>query len=387
MWRYRAFFALLYFIQGAAYAYVVNFQKPFLFAQGISTQTIGLFTSSLLAPFILKIFLGMLSDRVPFGRFGGRKPYMAIGLLLFAFSYTGLAWVSPGEHFTLFWIITWCASLGLALFDTCADGWAIDVASDQEQSYIQASMIAGRSLGLVVMSLAFGWMALSYGFSAIFILLGAMAFVVLLIVFLVPHVPQSTVHQSQDISWANLYQPFYICFAVFGVVYSISSFGTDGLLTLHLSEARGIDSLNIGVYGMARGFGALFGAFAYAMLVQRWGLRKLQWVAILALGLGCLLPLWSLPVFLSGLLWGFCWGFQETAFVTLAMRFSEGAWAATFFALSMIFSNIGTSIGEALGGQLVPHLGFENVFFIYALVAWGSLVFVPKMLKPLGTGN
>lgn len=77
MWRYRVFFALLYFIQGAAYAYVVNFQKPYLFTQGISTESIGLFTSSLLAPFILKIFLGMLSDRVPFGRYGGRKPYMA----------------------------------------------------------------------------------------------------------------------------------------------------------------------------------------------------------------------------------------------------------------------------------------------------------------------
>ncbi|NJM09943.1 MAG: hypothetical protein HC883_03370, partial [Bdellovibrionaceae bacterium] len=54
MWRKLLFFCLLYFIQGAALAYVINFQKPYLAGQGIPKETIGLFTSLLLIPFIAK---------------------------------------------------------------------------------------------------------------------------------------------------------------------------------------------------------------------------------------------------------------------------------------------------------------------------------------------
>ena len=128
------FFAALYFVQGAALAYVVNFQKPYLLVQGIDKTTMGIFTGLLLVPFILKVFLGLLSDRVPLGRFGSRRPYMVIGLLLFAASYASISQVEPGKHFFIFASLSFIASLGLALFDTCADGWAIDVASREDES-------------------------------------------------------------------------------------------------------------------------------------------------------------------------------------------------------------------------------------------------------------
>ena len=67
-WQKLSFFASLYFVQGAAFAYAVNFQKPYLTGRGLDMGTVGFLTSVLLLPFILKIFLGMLSDRVPLGR-------------------------------------------------------------------------------------------------------------------------------------------------------------------------------------------------------------------------------------------------------------------------------------------------------------------------------
>jgi predicted MFS family arabinose efflux permease len=109
-----------------------------------------------------------------------------------------------------------------------------------------------------------------------------------------------------------------------------------------------------------------------------------QVLALLLLGAAGLLPVFfgSAPL-VMGVLWGAAWSFQETAYVTLAMRFSVGAWAATFFAICMIFSNLGTSLGEALGGLLVPHLGFDGTFMVLALIAWFSLVFVrPMMARP-----
>lgn len=178
--------------------------------------------------------------------------------------------------------------------------------------------------------------------------------------------------------WGDLRRGFYLAFAAFGIVYSIASFGTDGLLTLFLSETKAVEASGLGTFGVARGLGALLGAVLLSLISRRKGLLKAQYMALSALVLGCLLPLLPLPVLLVGLLWGVCWGLQETAYVTLSMRFAQGAWSATFFAMAMIFSNVGTSLGEALGSPLVPKIGYSGVFLGFAAVAALSAVFVPK---------
>lgn len=381
MWRKLLFFGVLYFVQGAALAYVINFQKPFLAQHGISKETLGLFTSLLLIPFIAKVFLGYLSDRWPVGRWGSRKPYMFFGLGLFAFCYAGLSALNPGKDFPVFAALTWFASLGLAWFDTCADGWAVDAASESEQGPVQAAMIAGKSLGLVLMSAAFGHVAQRYGFGVIFQFLAALALAVLILVLMVPHKTAGVAHSIYIKSPRDLMKPFYLFFALFGVAYSVASFGTDGLLTLFLSETRGAGALEIGYFGMSRGCGALCGAVLFAFAQRSIGLKRAAYLAIVLVAFGCLMPRTSLPALALGVLWGMAWGFQETAFVTLAMRFAQGPWAATLFAASMIFSNVGTSVGEALGAPNVPAFGYDGVFTGFALIALGSSLLLPPVLK------
>ena len=379
MWRKLLFFSLLYFVQGAALAYVINFQKPYLAGQGISKQAIGVFTGLLLIPFIAKVLLGFVSDRFPLGHWGKRKPYMIFGLLLFAACYFAVSFVRPGDHFILFASLTWLASLGLAWFDTCADGWAVDVASDAEQSNVQAAMVAGKSLGLICMSAIFGLLGLRYGFSMIFWIMAGLAVLVIPMVLLAKHQPR----QGSGLmhGWHDLLKPIYILFASYAIVYSIASFGTDGILTLFMSEEKGASTLDLGFFGMWRGGGALIGALAFAIVRPRIGMRGSLICALLILGGACLLPLLDLPSSVGAVLWGTAWGFQETAFVTLAMRFAVGPWAATLFAGSMIFSNLGTSLGEGLGTPLVPSIGFEGVFIMFACLAWAAIIFVPKLTK------
>lgn len=379
MWRTRLFFCALYFIQGTVLAYIVNFQKPFLAGHGVSKETLGFFTGLLLLPFILKVALGAMSDRWPIGRFDSRKPYMLIGLAVFSACYGALSFNDPGQEFAVFAVLAWTASLALALFDTCADGWAVDVSDEKEEGAVQASMVAGKSLGFVTMSLAFGALSERSGFSTVFLVIAAIAMGVFLLVVFTPYRKPSMRSKTEVGSWGDLISAPFLWFGIFGVVYSIASFGTDGLVTLFLNEARGAGNLMVGVYGVGRGLGALTGAVAYAWLEPRFGLRRIQIFALAILGAGCLSPLANVPLWLSGGVWGFCWGFQETAFVTLAMRFSRGRWAATFFAICMIFSNLGTAIGEALGAPLVPRIGYSGVFLSFAVLAWASLIFVKGM--------
>jgi len=371
MWRKLLFFCLMYFIQGAALAYVISFQKPFLVGRGVSKEAVGLFTGLLLLPFVFKIGLGWISDRWPLGRMGSRKPYMLGGLLLFGVCYGLLSGVDPGERFMHFALLSWLASFGLAWFDTCADGWAVDVAKADEQSRLQAAMIAGKSLGLILMSFAFGHLVLRHGFQAVFILLAALAVLMWLTICLVHFENVRTAERVSGIR--DLLRGGFLFFAAFGVMYSVASFGNDGLLTLHLSEVFNLSPVQIGYFGMMRGAGALVGAVSYALLCPRIGRIRGQYLALLLLGAGCLLPLTPIPVDPRSVLWGVCWGFQETAYVTLAMQMSQGRWAATIFATAMIFSNAGTALGEAMAAPLVPQLGYEAVFFLFAVIAWLSI--------------
>lgn len=383
MWRHLVFFGLLYFVQGAALAYIINFQKPYLHSQGISNETIGLFTSLLLIPFLGKVVLGWVSDRWPFGRWGSRKPYMLLGLTVFTCSYFTISFVEPGTNFALFATLTWLASLGLALFDTCADGWAIDMARPEEQSSVQAAMIAGKSIGLLLMAFLFGRWVQGAGYAVVFQTLSLLALGIWILVLIMPHhdAPKSQVEFIQHPR--DFLQGFYVAFALFGIVYSVASFGTDGLLTLHLSDEHKMGVADIGDFGVMRGTGALVGAALYAWLNRYFGLRRMQYLALVGLTLGCLLPITSMGFLISGLIWGMAWGFQETAYVTLSMRYSQGAWAATFFAIAMIFSNLGTSFGEALGAPMVSKIGYHGVFAGFSVLAALSVIFLPKAFSKI----
>jgi PAT family beta-lactamase induction signal transducer AmpG len=360
-------------------AYIVNFQKPFLFEKGISPETLGLLTSTLLVPFILKVALGALSDRIPIGNWGSRKPYMLMGLILFAASYFSLGLIEPANQFTLFWIVSFFSALGMALFDTCADGWAVDVTAKTHHGAIQSSMLAGKSLGIIVMSRVFGWLVPHSGMKWVFWSLGLMSFLLMAAVILV-QAPKRPSEKRAVVSTQALGEQYhllgrhFILFALYGVFYSLASFGTDGLLTLHLSQS-GADSATIGVFGMWKGMGALLGALVFALVSPKLGVKWSQVSGLLVLALGCLIPIvWIQPAWFAGTSWGLAWGFQETAFVTIAMGFAIGRWSATVFALCMIFSNLGTALGEVVGGKLVGSLGFNTTFMIFSAVAASSIV-------------
>lgn len=373
MWRKLLFFGLLYFIQGAALAYIINFQKPFLADSGVTKEAIGLFTSLLMIPFIAKIFLGFISDRFKFGKWGSRKPYMVIGLSIFTLAFLAMSRVSPAENFPLFGICVWFASLGLAWFDTCADGWAVDVTEESQQSSVQASMVAGKATGMILMAGLFGVMAERWGFSSVFITIAALSIAVLAIVLSVKHPGTTSSEEVFVTNWSDVLSGYFIFLCLFATVCAFSSAGNDGLITFHYKEIFKADSLQVGTFGVYRGLGALLGAFAFALIRPRVSMFKAHGSACVVLGAGCLLTLLHLDPLIAATLWGIAWGYQETSFVTLAMRFAQGRWAATIFAGTMIFANIGVAIGEGFGAPSVPRLGWDGVFMIYALVGWFSL--------------
>lgn len=367
------FFGTLYFLQGAVLAFIINFQKPFLSAQGVSREQIALLTSSMLFPFIGKIFLGALSDRVAWGRWGRRKPYVVLGLALSCASYAALGFVDPAPQFKLYFFLSVLATLGLALFDTTADGMAIDKTKETEQGLVQAAMLAGKSLGLILFSFMFGAVVQDYGVRFTFWTLSLLC-IPIVIACLFYSAPDRSDDQMVIAEVEPPARPvmsaFFWLFALYGVTYSITSFGVDGIMTLFMDQDLHLPARDLGLFGSLRGAGSLVGALIAGASLRKLPKARIAYVSLAVLAVAAYANsfmtadrYWPLAI-----AWGAAWGFQETMFVTLAMALSIGRWSATIFALLMMFSNIGTSGGEAIATTLSGH--FPIVMVLRGLALW-----------------
>lgn len=371
-------FGLLYFVQGSALAYFRNFQKPYLDSLNVDPDLIGLLTSLLLLPFVLKIFIGMLSDRVNLAGLGHRKPYILLGLLLAVLAFAGASLVAPDENLTLFAVLIVTGSFSVALFDSTADGLAIDITPHEEQGTVQGTMVGGRAAGFIILSLVFGAMVQGQGYRVVFIIIAASMLIPIFWILRVREPEQRP--EQQHFEWRAfkaLLQPRFLVFGAYAVVYSIASFGVDGLVTLFMSDHFQAAEKVIGQYGALRGLGAMIGAVAGGLLIDRIGRRPAAFAAVLAISAGAALIGSSAVIgrlLVMGVLWGIAWGFQETLFVALAMDIADSRVAASMFAIMMALSNIGTAIGEGLATGMTDNLAFSSIF---GLLAGFNLITLP----------
>jgi PAT family beta-lactamase induction signal transducer AmpG len=381
--RFRlTMFAALYVVQGIGLAYFRNFQKPYLDGLGISPDAIGLLTLILQLPFVLKIFIGMVSDRVCLFGMGHRKPYIILGLVMAAatFALAGLA--MPDANFTLFGIIITLGSFSVTLFDSTADGLAIDTTSREEQGLIQGVMVGGRAGAFILLSLLFGAVVERLGYRPVFPIIGLSMLLPLLWVVALREPPERAVDQRFEWpAFKVLKRPRFLLFAAYAVVYSLGSFGVDGLVTYFMSEEFGAAERAIGQYGALRGIGAVIGAVGGGLLLDRLVRRNSAYLAVVAISLtAVLIGIASGPgaVIALGLVWGGAWAFQETVFFTLAMDIADARIAASMFAIMMGVSNLGAAVGDGLATALSDDLGFARVFWSLAginllalpLLAW-----------------
>ena len=377
-WYYYMFFGLMYFVQGSALAYFTNFQKPYLISVGIEPARIGLLTSILLLPFVMKILIGMLSDKVNFFGLGHRKPYIMTGLLLAAAVFLTVSRVLPDRNYLLFASLIVLGSFSVALFDACTDGYAVEITPKQNYGKVQSIMVSGKAIGFIILSLVFGYLVQRSSYSIIFIIIG--------LLMMIPFIFSLFAEEGKKVSPENqfdwkafrlLVKPAFLVFALYTIFYSFVSFGVDGLITFHMS--RSFDAINqsIGQYGALRGTGAVIGAIIGGFSINRIGYKKMAFISIFILSSAAILMGISSGVTMVlrfAVIWGFAWGLQECIFLSLAMALADVRIAASMFAVMMTFSNLGTAIVEGVATTLIARVGFQTVFLFLATFNFINLV-------------
>ena len=361
-------FAALYFAQGTMMSYFLTFNILYLGEYGYGPADVGIFQAVLVIPFLLKIFLGMLSDGVNLFGMGHRKPYILIGLLGQAITMLILPHIPVGDGLGTFAIVAFIASTSMALYDTCTDGLALDTTPEKEQGTVQGVMVGARAAGILLMLLVGGAIAESWGWSWLFYLVSLLVIPTL---FLVGRVEEGSVGVKQEkFQWSS-FKAFgkgeVLMVAAMGLIYALA---LDGVLTFlgdYVMNVLDVSLGNTSVLVALSMVGRIVGALSNSRVTDRIGHRPSLFVAIgltsfacVGLALGGGVPLVALFAFLFGL----AYGYYSAIYAAVAMDLSDPRIAASMFAIFMMFLNLGTVGGQALGGVLTESLGFAGMALV-----------------------
>lgn len=373
-------FATVYFAEGAILSYSTALNGLYLRRFDVPLTLIGLMGTLALVPFVLKIFLGMLSDRVSLFQRGHRRPYILLGILVQCTCLILIPLVNPGTHFALFACVGFIMMTGQALYDTCTDGLALDTTAPEEQGTVQGIMVGGRALGVVLISALIGLIAQHSSWPAAFYTLAALTLVPLPFLAFVrePQKPADQRFEWQAFSAFRTAPVIALC--LLGVIYSLVINGANQVLNLWLTELFRISIATAGLVTTVWGIGVVLGGLSGGRLTDRLGHRNsvILAVALTVISLGLLSrpPSMAVAWFLAAL-FGLAFGFFETVFFAISMRLTDPRIAASMFALLMAGANIGTGIGLGASGALADTLGFSAVYLILAAFSLTILALIP----------
>ncbi len=320
-------------------------------------------------PFVLKIFLGMLSDRINLLGWGHRKPYIIIGLLVQAICLLLVTLVDPAKAFGIYVLLAFLLQTGMALYDTCTDGLALDTTPPEEEGTIQGLMVGGRAFGVVVVAGVLGLVVDQLSWAAVFIMLAVLTLIPLPLVLAVREGPRPERAAFDWKAFGAFKQWPIIALALLGALYSLITNGANQIVNPFLQGRFNISYTQAGIFTAVWGLGVVAGSLAGGRLTDRIGHRT----SVLAASVVSLLAVLGLAAISSiGMAWvlvilfGLAYGFYETVYFAVSMRATDPRIAASMFAILMAVANIGTGIGLALSGTLVDAIGYPLTFIILA---------------------
>lgn len=382
--RYMRFtmFALLYFAQGSILGYFTALNALYLMSHNLSMSQAGLFSAIALIPLILKIFLGILSDRISFLGLGHRKPYIIMGLLLQASMQIVFPFIHPAESFGWLVFVAFISLTGMALYDTCTDGLAVDITPESDRSHLQGIMVAGRALGIVLIAALVGVLSDLTNWTWVFMALAAMTLLPLpfVVAFRIP--PRPTERSFEWQAFRVFKQKPIIAIALLGLISSMITGGANQLVNPFLKENFGISFMTAGFYSAIFGVGMIGGGLTGGKLIRKIGYRR----AVITAMVVSLLTVMALALIVSpGMAWpllfcfGLSYGYYETTFFATAMSRTHIRIAASMFAILMAFSNLGSAIGLAGGGKISDMIGYRWTFTLFATLNLLVILLLPAL--------
>lgn len=397
---------LLYFTEGIPYIMVVTVSVIMYKRLGISNADIGLYTSWLYLPWVIKPLWSPFVDL----KSTKRNWFLAMQLLIcLAFLGIGLT-VQTNAFFVTTLAFFWMAAFASATNDIASDGFYLIALSEKKQSFFigvrstfyRLAMITGQGL-LVILA---GFLENHYGDNEKAWSMTMICTAILMLVLTVSNFFTSPKVETSVGFVAEKPASFLEVFVSFFKKHQIG-LALAFILTYRLGESQLVkmaspfllDTLEEGglaysteavgtIYGTVGVIMLSLGGILGGILISRDGLKKWMLPMILALNIpNALYALLAITqteslfaVVGTVILEQFGYGFGFTAFLMYLIYISEGISKTSHYAIATGFMALGMMLPGMISGYVQQWLGYDG-FFIWVVVAAFPAIFLLRFLK------
>ena len=387
---------LLNFASGLPYAVIISVSVIMYKNLGISNEDIGVYTSLLYLPWVIKPLWS------PFIELNGtkRKWFLSMQLLIsIAFLLVGFTVPSNG-FFIMTLAIFWVAAFASASNDIASDGFYLLVLPKEQQSFFlgirstfyRLSLLAGN--GLIV--LFAGYLEHKYGdntkaWSYTMIAVGLLMTVITVYNFVfTPRNELNSVESNKEVHHQNFATIFVSFFKkkqiglvlAFILLFRLGESQLLKMLSPFLLDAKNLggmalDTEAVGIIYGTFGVGALtLGGILGGIAISKQGLTKWMFPMFLAMHIpiiGFILLAYFHPasihyIYAVVILEQFGYGFGFTGFMMFLIHMAEGESKTAHYALATGFMALGMMLPGMLSGYIQQYLGYQH-FFIWVLLA------------------
>jgi PAT family beta-lactamase induction signal transducer AmpG len=386
---------ILNFASGLPYAIIISVSVIMYKSLGINNEDIGIYTSLLYLPWVIKPlwspFIDLYSTK--------RKWFLAMQFIIsIAFLIVGLS--IPMNHFFLISLaVFWVAAFASASNDVASDGFYMLALAKEEQSFFlgirstfyRLSMLTGN--GLIVFIA--GFLEQEYGdkqkaWSYTMIIVGLiMSIITLYNYFSTPKVEAKNTETAAipTVSFGAVFSSFFqkkqigIVLA-FILLFRLGESQLLKMLTPFLLDEKGLGGMGLTtqqigiVYGTVGLISLTIGGIIGGIAISRDGLGKWMLPMILTMHLpiiGFILLAHFHPVsisfiYITVIAEQFGYGFGFAAFMMYLIYVAEGESKTSHYSIATGFMALGMMLPGMLSGFIQEYLGYAN-FFIWVFLA------------------
>lgn len=377
-------FALLYFTQGTILGYFASLNALYMLSNGLDIAAVGIFSTIALIPFIIKILFGMLSDRFNLLGLGHRKPYIFIGLFIQFVCLILVANINPGKSYWMFVAIAFLLQLGMAFYDTCTDGLALDITPENEKGILQGFMVGGRSVGVIAAASLAGFIAQHVSWPAVFYFLAILTLIPVPLIFFIREMERTPGMRFNWAAFGAFKNAQVLAAAGVGLVVFLVIVGVNQIVNPSFAEKLDINLSTAGLITTVWGIGCTLGALAGGRIMDKLGNKKalVTSISLVIPAMILLAVVNSLPVmWIAAIFFGLAYGVSQAVYFALAMKYTQPAIAASMYSILMAVTNVGQGIGLGVGGALAKSAGYPVTFLIFGGLMLLVLPFFPILFK------
>ena len=173
-------------------------------------------------------------DRYSLFGLGHRYPYIAVGLIVQCMAVLILPSLSLPQDIYLFFLTALCGALGMAMYDTCADGLAVETTPPQDRALLQGVMVGARAAGILCALLLGSYLVQAASWLALFVMITLMSLPALAVTLMLWEREEKAA--SSVFSWsafASLLRHDVLLLAAMGLIYALALDAVLSYLSYH----------------------------------------------------------------------------------------------------------------------------------------------------------